>query len=76
MIPGTDAIHADGDREKYEQFVDKFKEKKTTDDCFTPPEIYEGIADWVAEEYGLDKRSFVRPFWPGGDYKAQEYPPG
>lgn len=24
----------------YENFVDKFKAKKTTDDCYTPPEIY------------------------------------
>ena len=24
--------------EDYEGFVDKFKPKKTTDDCYTPPE--------------------------------------
>ena len=30
--------------DEYEQFVEKFKPKKTTDDCYTPPEIYEVIA--------------------------------
>ena len=25
--------------EDYEGFVDKFKTKKTTDDCYTPPEV-------------------------------------
>ena len=25
--------------ETYEEFVEKFKPKKTTDDCYTPPEI-------------------------------------
>lgn len=25
----------------YEEFVDKFKPKKTTDDCYTPGAIYE-----------------------------------
>lgn len=30
--------------ETYEQFVDKFKQKKTTDDCYTPEgkQIYGG----------------------------------
>lgn len=27
----------------YEGFVEKFKPKKTTDDCYTPPEIYEAV---------------------------------
>ena len=62
--------------DEYEQFVEKFKPKKTTDDCYTPPEIYEVIAEWVAERYGLDPATFVRPFWPGGDYERHDYPDG
>lgn len=27
--------------ESYEQFVGKFKPKKTTDDCYTPPKVME-----------------------------------
>ena len=76
MIPGTEAIIEQADREKYEQFTDKFKPKLTTDDCYTPPLVYEAVADWVAQEYGVDKAGFVRPFWPGANYQAQEYPDG
>ena len=60
--------------EDYEGFVDKFRPKLTTDDCYTPPEVYDVVADWVEAEYGLDRSGFVRPFWPGGDYEAFEYP--
>ena len=31
----------------YGAFVEKFKPKKTTDDCYTPPEVYETIKDWA-----------------------------
>lgn len=48
----------------YEGFVEKFKPKKTTDDCYTPPPVYEAIADWVANEYGVSREDFVRPFYP------------
>ena len=59
--------------ETYEEFVEKFKPKKTTDDCYTPPNIYEAVAGWVAEEYNLNRESFVRPFYPGGDYENFDY---
>ncbi len=29
--------------ESYEQFVGKFKPKKTTDDCYTSPEVTEVV---------------------------------
>ena len=61
---------------EYQAFVDKFKPKKTTDDCYTPPPVYDAIADWTSEEYKLDKRRFVRPFYPGGDYQKYDYPAG
>ena len=61
--------------EEYQAFVDKFKTKKTTDDCYTPPEIYRVIADYVANRYRLNREDFVRPFFPGGDYKHHPYPP-
>ena len=38
----------------YEEFVEKFKPKKTTDDCYTPSEIYEVIKDWVCKRYNID----------------------
>lgn len=65
-----------GDNPEYEAFVDKFKPKKTTDDCYTPENVYDAVADWVASEYGLDRSAFVRPFWPGGDFERFAYPEG
>ena len=64
------------DNPEYDAFVEKFKPKKTTDDCFTPDNIYEAVATWVAAEYGVDRSAFVRPFWPKGDYESFDYPEG
>ncbi len=59
---------------EYADFVEKFKPKKTTDDCFTPPEVYAAVLEWATQEYGitLDTR-IVRPFYPGGDYENADY---
>ena len=62
--------------ESYEEFVEKFKPKKTTDDCYTPPEVYKVIKDWVCRRYGIDPEKIIRPFWPGADYQAMEYQEG
>ena len=60
---------------EYLKFVDKFKPKLTTDDCYTPEIVYNAVRDWCVKEYKLDGREIVRPFWPGGDYQAFDYPP-
>lgn len=60
----------------YDGFVERFKPKKTTDDCYTPPEVYNAIRDWACAEYGIDPSRIVRPFYPGGDYERFEYPEG
>lgn len=62
--------------ETYEEFVEKFKPKLATDDCYTPPIVYDAVADWVASEYKLDHSRFVRPFYPGGDYETFDYSGG
>ena len=59
--------------EEYREFVKKFEAKKTTDDCYTPPVVYDAVAAWVAEKYGLDPDNFVRPFYPGGDFEKFKY---
>ena len=60
----------------YEGFVEKFKPKKTTDDCYTPPEVYEVIKDWVCNRYGINPETIVRPFYPGGVFENFNYPEG
>lgn len=61
----------------YQEFVDKFKPKKTTDDCYTPEKVYENLKTYVFKKYGLDPNTpVVRPFWPGADFTACNYPAG
>ena len=60
----------------YDAFVEKFKPKKTTDDCYTPANIMDVIQTYVAETYGVRREDMIRPFWPGGDYEAYDYPEG
>ena len=58
----------------YEGFVEKFKPKKTTDDCYTPPAVYEAVKEWVLKEYGISPNTrVIRPFYPGGDYESEDY---
>ena len=61
----------------YEAFIKKFEAKKTTDDCYTPQPIYDAVLDYVFEKANLpEDTEIVRPFYPGGDYQAEEYPEG
>ena len=68
----------EGERnEEYDEFEEKFKPKLTTDDCYTPPVVYDAVLDWVKQEYRLDEKAeIVRPFFPGGDYIHHRYPKG
>lgn len=58
----------------YDEFVEKFKPKKTTDDCYTPELIYSTVSDWVLKEYGISENTrIIRPFYPGKDYQTEDY---
>ena len=61
---------------QYDDFVEKFKPKKTTDDCYTPKNVYDAVKDWAVKRYGLEGREIIRPFWPGGDYENEQYQEG
>ena len=62
--------------EEYSAFVDKFKPKLTTDDCYTPANVYAAVLKWAVNRYGLQDAEILRPFYPGGDYQAAAYPAG
>ena len=62
--------------DEYNEFLDKFIDPKTTDDCYTPDNIYEAVADWVTKEYKVKRLQMVRPFYPGGDFEKYDYKPG
>lgn len=59
--------------DEYNDFVEKFKPEASTDECYTPKEVYDKVCDFVEEEYGVSRDNFVRPFYPGGDYQKYEY---
>ena len=62
--------------ETYDEFVKKFEPKKTTDDCYTPPAVYDAVKEWAVKEYGINGAKIVRPFYPGGDYENYDYSDG
>ena len=62
----ANSVYDEDDTDEYKNFTDKFKPKKTTDDCFTPDNVYETVADYVATRFNVDRNRFVRPFYPGG----------
>lgn len=64
------------DSDEYAAFLKKFEAKKTTDDCYTPPAVYDVVADYVSERWGIYKTNFVRPFFPGGDFENFDYKDG
>ena len=60
--------------EYYAEFVQKFEVKRTTDDCMTPEPVYQAVLDWARVEYDIGPETrIVRPFWPGADYRAEDY---
>lgn len=59
--------------EDYEGFVEKFKPKKTTDDCYTPHAVYQVVLDYVAAHVDLRGKRVLRPFYPGGNYEVEDY---
>lgn len=62
--------------EEYDAFRDKFQPKLTTDDCYTPANVYAAVLAWAVDRYGLQGAEVLRPFFPGGDYQTAVYPDG
>ena len=63
--------------ENYDAFVEKFQQKLTTDDCYTPKPVYDAVLKFVGTITKLDGRKVVRPFFPGGNYEdLSQYPKG
>lgn len=66
--------------EGYDEFTGKFNEELplTTDDCYTPPEVYDLVTKFVDKHLApLKGRKIVRPFYPGGNYEdLKQYPAG
>ena len=48
-------------KKRYQMPNQKKRSKKATDDCYTPPTIYEIVKQWACNEYGIDPAKVVRP---------------
>lgn len=60
----------------YDSFVAKFaaNHAKTTDDTYTPRDVYEAVVEYVSTITDMSGKEILRPFYPGGDYRNAEYP--
>ena len=59
----------------YDSFIAKFAENpRTTDECWTPKDVYEAVVRYVGTVTDLTGKEILRPFYPGGDYINAEYP--
>jgi len=58
---------------EYDVFVDKFKRKNTTDECYTPPEVYECVLNYVRRKVDITGMEVIRPFYPENDYRDMNY---
>lgn len=61
--------------ETYAEFVKKFEKvyAKTTDDCYTPEDVWKIVEDYCCKTYDIDRSDILRPFYPGGNYKEEDY---
>lgn len=57
----------------YDSFIDKFKRKLTTDDCYTPTAVYDCVVDYVRRKCHIDGLEIIRPFYPDMDYRDVLY---
>ena len=62
----------------YDAYVAKFADApKTTDDTYTPADVYEAVVGWLSEKGKITGGTrIIRPFYPGGDFEGADYPPG
>ncbi len=62
----------------YDSFIKKFAENpKTTDECYTPKEVYEVVLNFALNLCDFDPSAIIRPFYPNGDYEnLSQYPAG
>lgn len=67
------AVQGQVGKDDYEEFLAKFDAPKTTDDCYTPAEVYGAVLGWLRERVDLSGCDIVRPFYPGGDYENYPY---
>lgn len=57
----------------YKYCVTNGRNINSTDECYTPPAVYDTVLDYAVDRYNLQGKHIVRPFIPGGDYQKYAY---
>lgn len=57
----------------YKYCVTNGRNINSTDECYTPPAVYDTVLDYAVDRYGLQDKHVVRPFIPGGNYQKYVY---
>lgn len=57
----------------YKYCVTNGRNINSTDECYTPPAVYDTVLDYAVDRYDLQGKHIVRPFIPGGDYQKYAY---
>ena len=57
----------------YKYCVKNGRNINSTDECYTPPAVYDTVLDYAVDRYNLQGKHVVRPFIPGGDYQRYVY---
>ena len=57
----------------YKYCVTNGRNINSTDECYTPPAVYDTVLDYAVDRYNLQCKHIVRPFIPGGDYQKYVY---
>lgn len=62
---------------EHEAFLERHTRKpscKNTDELYTPQAVYDAVLKWVQDNCpSINGKRIMRPFRPGGDYKAEDY---
>ena len=59
---------------EYKKFEEKFEQKKTTDDCYTPEPVYKAIKDWVFKRWNLPEDTQYPPVLSGQELRERGIP--
>lgn len=83
LFGNSEIVFAKGERKRkntlfqYDDFTEKFKDKKTTDDCYTPKAVFDIVLNYLKSKGKMtDGQKIIRPFFPDNDYKEVEYTDG
>ena len=57
----------------YKYCVTNGRNINSTDECYTPPAVYDVVLDYAVDRYQLQGKHVVRPFVPSGNYQQYVY---